>query len=276
MNVYIQNKLKFTKYEGRNDLSVSAVDNSIRKAMIPQEFMGLPVAGIDENGFYGCSRLESVSIPDSITDIGLDAFEGCGSIREVHAQNVDAWCKITFWNSQSSPIFCGEGATLYINGIPLTELDVPCGVTEIKPYAFKGVSSLKSVTLPDSVTTIGHSAFFGCTSLENVIPSDSIEYIGEEAFLDCTSLKNIEFSNKLTSIKDLTFCGCTSLLDVILPCGISSVGNRAFYGCTALSSVALPNTLEYIGNEAFWGCTSLIRPGLPHSIKAIGVRAFTE
>lgn len=276
MKVYENNGLTFNEYGNGEFLSVSAASKSIQIADIPSKFMGIPVTHVSENGFSGCSRLISVTIPESITDIGLDAFEGCKAIREVCVESIGVWCDITFWNSQASPIFCGERAELYVSGERVTELTVPYGITEIKPYSFKGFSSLKRVAMPDGIARIGHGAFFGCRSLESIDLPDSITYVGEEAFLDCTTITRISLPSNTPIIRQLTFCGCTSLSDISLPVVLESIGHRAFYGCLSLKNILLPEGLINIGNEAFAGCTSLDCMSIPSSVETIGINAFSK
>ena len=47
-------------------------------------------------------------------------------------------------------------------------MDVPVSVTQIKPYAFDGCSSLKVVSIPNTVTIIDPGAFENCKNIEEV------------------------------------------------------------------------------------------------------------
>ncbi len=73
--------------------------------------------------FQGCSGLTSVTIPNSVTSIGIEAFSRCSGLKSV-----------TIGNS----------------------------VTSIGDEAFYSCSSLTSVTIPNSVTSIGNETFFTC------------------------------------------------------------------------------------------------------------------
>ena len=82
-----------------------------------------------DKAFSGCSRLTNITIPNSVTEIGIYAFDGCSS---------------------------------------LTSVTIPDSVTTIGNWAFQDCSSLTSVTIPDSVTEIGIQAFNSCSSLKSV------------------------------------------------------------------------------------------------------------
>ena len=106
----------------------------------------LGTRSICDEAFWGCSSLQSVTIPDSVTSIGHIAFRECSSLHSV---------------------------------------TIPDSVTSIGGYAFEDCSSLQSVTIPDSVTSIGNYAFSGCESLHSVTIPDSVTSIGRSAFNQC-------------------------------------------------------------------------------------------
>ena len=134
--------------------------------------------------FKDCSSLQSVVIPDSVTEIGDYAFSGCTSLQSVV---------------------------------------IPDGVTEIGDYAFSDCTSLQSIVLPDSVTEIGYKAFSGCKSLQSVVIPDSVTYIGDRAFEGCKSLQSVVIPDSVTKIGRNTFAYCSSLHPVVIPEGVTYI-----------------------------------------------------
>ena len=137
-------------------LPAEQVDN------IPKENLTTVVinGGTSLSGYYGgfgdCKKLTNITIADSVTSIGNNAFEGCES---------------------------------------LTTIRLPNSITEIPSFMFKDCKSLKSIIIPDSVTSIGDGAFSGCESLNNVIIPERVSNIGQYAFMSCNSLTSLTFQN---------------------------------------------------------------------------------
>ena len=86
-----------------------------------------------------------------------------------------------------------------------------CRVVGIGRSAFKGCSSLTSVTLPDNVTYIGGSAFSGCSRLISVIIHDSVTTIDLGAFSGCSRLISVIIHDSVTRIRGSAFEGCKKL-----------------------------------------------------------------
>jgi len=136
-------------------------------------------------------------------------------------------------------------------------LEVRVGVTSIGNEAFRGCSSLVSLTLPDSVTTIGDGAFRGFSSLISLTLPDSLTTVGDRAFCGCSSLTSLTLPTNVTTIRLSTFAGCSSLTSLTLPDSLTIIGDWAFAYCTSLTSLTLPASVTTIGWRAFRGCTSL-------------------
>jgi len=227
--------------------------------------------GITRIGDYAFNGLgiTSITIPDSVTSIGVDAFYYLKTYsleRSIYINSFKKWCEIDFENYYSNPM--SGGSELYLNNFLIKEIKIPNNITNINDYTFCGCRSLTSVTIPDSVTSIGEGAFRDCTNLTSIAIPDSVTRIGEGAFNKCTSLTSITIPDSITSIENYTFGYCTSLTSITIPDSVTSIGEGAFRDCTNLTSIAIPDSVTSIG-PAFYGCKSLTCITIPDSITSI-------
>ena len=166
-------------------------------------------------------------------------------------------------------------APWYKNRENIVNAVVMSGVTSIGNSAFRGCSSLSSITIPEGVTSIGWDAFSGCSSLTSITIPESVTSIGDCAFWGCSGLTSVKIPEGVTSIENEAFRGCSSLSSITIPGGVTSIGDWAFSGCGSLTNVRIPEGVTSIGDCAFFDCSSLTGVRIPEGVTSIGVYAFS-
>ena len=133
--------------------------------------------------FWGCSSLTSIEIPASVETIKASAFKGCSSLATVTFEN----------GSQLKTIEGGYPSSgTFADCTALTSIEIPASVETIEAAAFKGCSSLATVTFEkgSQLKTIGGggSSYYGAFGqLKNLMTVDmsactQVKTIGESAF----------------------------------------------------------------------------------------------
>ena len=266
--------------------AVSTSGSVVIPASVFYEGVEYSVSSIGSEVFKGRS-LTSVTIPNSVTSIGENAFQGCSGLTSVHISDIAAWCRISFGSGYANPLNCAHH--LYLGDEEIKDLVIPNSVTCIERCAFWGCSGLTSVNIPSSVTSIGSSAFYGCSGLTAVHISDigawcKISFVqssnplslARHLFLNGEEVKDLEIPNSVTSIGSSAFYGCTGLTSVTIGNSVTSIGNGAFYNCSGLTSVNIGNGVTSIGSSAFSGCSGLTSLIFGSSLTSIGNNAFCE
>lgn len=225
---------------------------------------------IDDNYCGNCTSLVSVSLPDSITSIGTNAFLNCSALPEITIGNsasliVGAYAfkdctslkAVSFKNSETS---LNIGAQAFINCKSLTDeavetiLNQP--VTNAGSAIFHSCTGLKELTVP---FTAGNM-FQNCTGLETVTITGALSTgnLGGQVFTGCTSLKTLKITGTAAKTLDTYFCqNCSALTTVELPESITTVNTYAFQNCTSLEAITLPASITSFAVNVFTGCTKL-------------------
>ena len=205
---------------------------------------------IGKEMFYR-SKLKSVVIPASVETIEAAAFMRCSKLATV-----------TFEKGSQLKTIGGDYSSSYYYGVfsdctALKSIEIPASVETIEATAFKGCSSLATVTFEkgSQLKTIGGGYYSSSYSY----------YYG--AFLDCTALTSIEIPASVETIEAAAFMRCSKLATVTFEKGsqLKTIGgdysSSYYYGvfsdCTALKSIEIPASVETIEATAFKGCSSL-------------------
>ena len=208
-------------------------------------------------GMFIASKLKYVIIPNGVTAIEDEAFNGCRALTSIEIPaSVQTIGMGAFWNSPLETVTFGKDSQLEVikdifsSGCCITSIVIPANVKMIEARAFKGCSSLKTVTFEkgSQLKTIGGNY-------------NNPNYNG--AFSDCTALTSIEIPASVETIEQEAFKGCSRLATVTFEKGsqLKSIGGGkslgAFMDCTALTSIEIPASVETIEATAFIGCSSL-------------------
>lgn len=185
---------------------------------------------IPDFAFEGCSGLQSVNIPESVTSIGVHTFAYCESLQKVNIPN--------------NVTNIGLGA--FISCTSLQNINIPNGIKNIADEAFLACSNLTTVNIPESVTSIGIGAFESCKKLENLKIPTSVKTIGARAFGSCNSLTRLTIPDGVQKIEMYTFAKCAGLKSTSIPNTITNIRENAFVDCNELKDV------YYAGTEAQW------------------------
>lgn len=165
------------------------------------------VTGLDDQLFYECSKLTSVTIPDGVTSICLSLTD-CKKLTALNIGKgvVDIQICMCYSGKVLESIKVANGNKKYdsrnnCNAIIETATNklvygckntvIPDDVTKIGDFAFGYCRGLTSITIPEGVTSIGESAFDGCYDLTSITIPSSLIGIGKMAFSLCDSLKDV-------------------------------------------------------------------------------------
>lgn len=153
---FIGDPPKSVECNGNPELNSIDVRNGSGMQYLVSAIIGDCVVKIASGCFFGndgySTSLTSVTISDSVSIIGSNAFWGCGVLSNLH---------------------------------------IGSSVTTIGDSAFVDCESLTNIVLPNSLITIGGSAFVNCRSLSSIDIPSSVTYIGDSAFRNCINFTSI-------------------------------------------------------------------------------------
>ena len=299
------NQIWYTSSDGKI-VTANATDvfGATIKSNVYEDGMGIitfdgDVTQIGEKAFAGCETLRSITIPNSVTQIGSLAFY------------------LTFLKKITIPNTVTTIGYYAFACCDLTDIIIPNSVTQIGSDAFF-LNNFTSITIPSSVTKIGERAFSGCSSLirmvvepgnpvydsrnncnaiietgtntlvagcqKTLIPG-SVSTIASWAFGWDDSITSITIPKSVTKISNDAFVSCDALSSIVVESGnpvydsrnncnaiIETGTNTLVVGC---KNTVIPESVTKIGYNAFYGCENLTNIVIPDNVASIGGCAFS-
>ena len=217
-----------TGYDISKDEEINENVTHLKKIVVPEEIDGVKVTKIGNEGEdiyrrvyigFTSSYVEKIVLPNTITEIGDDAFASCINLKKINIpDSVTSIGSHAFWNCRS-----------------LESINIPDHCTWINEMTFFNCKSLKSISLPSHLLGMDRSAFTGC-GVEKIIIPGSVSKIEYYAFSG-SKLKYVEIENGVKGIEDGAFYDCEDLIEVSIPESVTSIYYNSFYECKKLQAI---------------------------------------
>ena len=229
---------------------------------------------IADRSFLGYSLITSVTISDSVTEIGEYAFGECANLE-----------KVTF----GSGVKTLSGVFLYASD-KLTEVIISEGVERIEKSVFSSLDNLAKITLPKSLKYVAAGAFDSSYLLRDVYyNSDLIDWMsiefdgstypnfnGASLYLDGELLENLVVPEEFTEVPKYAFAGVKSIKSVEMHDNVETVSEGAFMYCSSINSLNFSENLTTIKDSAFENCSSLTEIDIPEGVSVLTRKVFAN
>ena len=200
-----------------------------------QYFTGL--TSINSHAFGGCSGLQSVIMPSTVTSLENGVFNLCSSLKRVSMPGgVKLGLHVFSW--------CGE-----LELITISDLEAWCASDKdewfVAPNSYPGYQlfvgdeEVKELVIPSTMSTVKEESFTFCRSITSVVIPDGVTEIQGWAFFACENLASVTIPGTVTSIGTQAFEGCRLLTTITIPASVANIGLRAFDECESLTSVTV-------------------------------------
>lgn len=135
-------------------------------------------------GTFKGTEIESITLPNSLTTIGEEAFENCGSLTTINFGNdshlsrimANAFTNSKYYNTPSN----WKNGILYVGGV-VVKVSNDAGATPV--FENEG----------HTIYGIAANAFEGNTVVTDLVLPASLIYIGKNALAGCKTLKTLKF-----------------------------------------------------------------------------------
>ncbi|MBO4877553.1 MAG: leucine-rich repeat protein, partial [Ruminococcus sp.] len=234
----------------------------------------LVITSISANLFAGFTGLAELTIPDSVTSMGLCVLKGCTNLKDLTLPYAGRLKERTLegtgsdWDLSVANLFFGASWGDWSNDntdftdYALEKVTITGG--ELVPaYAFAHMTKLKEIDLSSTkIVSINEGAFKNCTSLTTVKLPGTVTALGDYAYYN-TPITALPDNGAIISAGNYAFAECKYLTDFIIPDTYQSFGRYAFANCTGITELTIPDSVTSMGLSIFNGCTNLKELTLP-------------
>ena len=194
-DVYALGNIEADTHNSNKLYNIFGETNSMSNATVTSVTISDGIKEIQPLAFYSCTALESLTLSNTLENIGLGAFMLCSGL---------------------------DGT-----------LTLPSTLETIGRAAFTKCTSLTGdLQIPEGITQIGASTFSGCSGLDGTLTLPStLETIGQFAFNGCSGLTgNLTIPNSVTVIETAAFQQCDGFTGSLnIPESITTIGPYGFY-----------------------------------------------
>lgn len=268
------------------------------------------VTTVGDKAFNYCSNLNTVSLSDTITYIGMYAFENCPLTEITLPESLQTLKINAFSGTKLTTLYIPASVERIERLGVLSELSsvtvdadnetywsidgvlfAPSGKTGMNGLEFYPPSKTDAVyAVPADTRVINTDAFNNCRYLQKLVLHENIEAIST-TFLGCRLLEEIEVASGNTHYFDIdgvlyTDTGTSQGICLIaypvgrddlyynIPNDVKSINYSAFEGAANIKYLDIPDSVTRIELSAFSECSSLEYIVLPSSITSIPRYAF--
>lgn len=151
----------------------------------------LPVTGVTALACAECDQLNTLTLPEGVTSLGLGAFSDCPNLQQV---------------------------------------TLPASLQSMQDLTFYRDSSLVLVDLPEKVRRIGASTFAYCMQLDSIGLQYGLRCIATRACYYCPTLRSVRIPGSVSAIGEYAFAYCTGLEQIVMEDGPIAVTPDVFEG----------------------------------------------
>lgn len=187
------------------------------KDLIKKIVIGKGITRVGDMNFSYCKNLVSVTLPNTLKNIGVGAFAHCTNI---------------------------------------TSIVLPDTVTGIEDSAFSGCSKLADITIPSSVKNVGGWAFNGTPWEEEQIEKNSFLIVNGTLLAIKRDMEKAIIPDGVVCIASQS-CEHGKMTELVIPDTVKTIECNAFIHCNSLKSVVVPASVEVIKQQGFYCCETL-------------------